>query len=139
MPFLEVEDYGVQIQDYELDALTNGVDALRLKSELAAQAEMESYLRDRFDVAVIFSKTADDRNKLIVMYLIDMALYHLFSNLTPRTVPDIRADRYRAAIDWLRRVAKGELNPGLPLVENEDGSTNGTSIFGSSTLPGYNW
>ena len=139
MPFLEFDDYKLQIRDFELDEVTGYTEAIRLQSELAAQAEMESYLRDRFDVEEVFSQTGGDGNELIVMYLIDLALYHMFCALTPRMVPQIRADRYNTAIIWLEKVAAGKLNPDLPLKEDEDGNTNGTSIFGSSPLEGDNW
>jgi len=139
MSFITEDDYKLQIRDYELDEVTGYTEAIRLSSELAAQAEMESYLRDRYDVADIFSKTGDDRNKLIVMYLIDISLYHLFAAITPRNVPQVRYDRYTAAINWLKAVAKGNINPDLPAAEDASGETAGTSLFGSSTLPGTNW
>ncbi len=138
MAFLEEEDYGVQIRDYELEHIANYSDAIRLSSELKAQAEMESYLRARFDVAAIFGAIADDRNPLIVMYMVDISLYHLFTACTPRNVPEIRGIRYDAAINWLKMVSNPlkQIDPGLPERENEDGETPGTSIWGHSPLPG---
>lgn len=139
MPFLEEDDYKVQIRDFELEELTGYTNGIRLKSETAAQAEMESYLRDRYKVEDIFSDAGDDRNPLIVMYLIDMALYHLFSAITPRQVPQIRMDRYDAAINWLKAVASGKLNPALPLREDDNGNTIGTTVFGSNQPNNFNW
>jgi phage gp36-like protein len=136
MAFLQEEDYKLQVREYELDEITDYTEAIRLKSELAAQGEMESYLRDRYNVGEIFGAVGDDRNPLIVMYMIDIVLYHIFSAVTPRNVPQIRMDRYDAAINWLKAVAKGTINPDLPVTEDEDGNTPGTSIFGSSPLEG---
>jgi hypothetical protein len=64
----------------------------------------------------------DNRNQLIVMYLIDITLYHLHSRINPRNIPDLRSIRYDGnnatqnggAIAWLKRVAGGELNADLP-------------------------
>jgi phage gp36-like protein len=137
MAFLIEDDYKLQVRNYELDELTEYNNAVRMQSELAAQTEMESYLRDRYDVADIFSNTDDDRNPLIVMYMVDIALYHLFSAITPRNVPQIRMDRYDAAINWLKAVASGKINPGLPVAEDADGNATSTSLFGSSAKP--NW
>ena len=137
--FLQEDDYKVQIRDMELDELTGYSEALRLESEQRAQEEMESYLRDRFDVAVIFEATGDDRSKLVVVYMIDIALYHLFAAIAPRNVPQIRVDRYDAAISWLMKVADGRLNPGLPPVEDADGNTPGTSMWGGMDMDGINW
>ena len=135
--FLNEEDYGVQVREYELTHITGYSEDIRLKSELMAQQEMESYLRDRYDVGAIFGAVADDRNALIVMYMIDIALYHLFTAVTPRNVPDIRGIRYDAAKAWLMAVAKGTINPSLPPVApGDDGQTGGTSVWGSSPLPG---
>lgn len=139
MPFLQEDDYKLQIRDYELDEITGYTEAIRLQSELAAQAEMESYLRERYNVGEIFGETGDGRNHLIVMYLIDITLYHLFTAIAPRTVPQVRYDRYTAAINWLKNVAKGAISPDLPLNEDEEGNTTGNSIFGNTPLDGTNW
>lgn len=139
MAFLEEEDYKVQIQEYELDELTQEDGTALAKAELMAQEEMQSYLRSRFDIGVIFTQTGNDRNPLLIMYLIDITLYHLFSAITPRNVPQIRMDRYDMAIRWLDKVRKGDIDAGLPLIVNTDGETNGTSFIDSYTQNGFNW
>ena len=63
----------------------------------------------------------DNRNQLIVTYLLDMVIYHLLSRM-PRNFSDVRKERYDGnspqqtggAIGWLKRVAKGEDNADLP-------------------------
>ncbi|QKG56993.1 DUF1320 family protein [Hymenobacter sp. BRD128] len=133
MSFLTPDDYGLQIRDEIRGLLTDGNDVLLSKAALAAQTEMESYLRGRFDVAKVFGALGavaavpasgttpavpaqpDQRNPQIVMYLVDMALYHMHSRQNPRNVPTIRQDRYDHAIDWLKMVRKGALSCGLPL------------------------
>lgn len=139
MAFLTEDDYKLQIRDYELDEITGYTDAIRLQSELAAQEEMESYLRERYNVGEIFGETGDERSKLIVMYLIDISLYHMFSAITPRNVPQVRIDRYDAAIAWLQKVAAGKISPDLPVNEDEDGNNITNSLFGNSPLDGTNW
>lgn len=56
----------------------------------------------------------DDRNKAIVMYLADMTIYHLYSSINPRNIPELRGIRYDAAKQWLRDVARLIVNPELP-------------------------
>jgi hypothetical protein len=56
----------------------------------------------------------DPRQKLVKMYLIDLTLYHLHSRQNPRTVPDVRRDRYDAAIKWCQDCRTGKVSPGLP-------------------------
>lgn len=118
MPFISEADYSVQIKSDVLTTVKN-TDALP-KAELMAQAEMESFLNARFDVAEIFNKTAEDRNPVILMYMIDIILYHIHSNISPRNIPELRGIRYEAAINWLKMVAKGTLNPDLPTKEDDN-------------------
>jgi len=63
------------------------------------------------------------RDRLLVMILIDIALYHLHAAVNPRAISDIRVKRYNDAIAWLKKVAKGELIPDLPAVATEDITT----------------
>lgn len=89
-------------------------------AELAAQEQMSSYLRTRFDVAATFAATGADRNPLIVMYMIDLVLYHLHSNTAARVMPKERESRYKAAIEWLHKVNEGSLIPALTALPNTD-------------------
>jgi hypothetical protein len=149
MSFLATADYGLQIRDEIRGLLTDGNDTLLTAAAWAAQVEMESYLRGRFDVDAIFNALgpspavpangdtsavparADARNPQIVMYLVDMALYHLHSRQNPRNVPQIRQDRYEQVISWLKMVRKGELSAGLPPepVTNPDGTPDPDNIL----------
>lgn len=131
MSFLTTADYGLQIRQELRDLVTDGDETLLTAAAWAAQVEMESYLRGRFDVAAIFTATGGDRNPQIVMYLVDMALYHLHSRQNPRNVPQIRQDRYDQVLSWLRMVRKGELSADLPQepATNPDGTPDADSIL----------
>lgn len=54
MAFLRRADYSKQIRSEILSVVTSDDDTIRKDAELAAQAEIESYLRQRYDVAKIF-------------------------------------------------------------------------------------
>lgn len=149
MSFLTSADYGLQIRQELRDLVTDGSSTLLNDAGLAAQVEMESYLRGRYDVTKIFTAPnatpavpangstpavpakPDMRNRQVVMYLVDMALYHLHSRQNPRNVPQIRQDRYDHAISWLKMARKGELSVGLPELPdtNADGSPNNDTIL----------
>ena len=60
----------------------------------------------------------DPRNKQIVMYAVDIALYNLHSNISPQNIPDLRVKRYDDAIKALTMMMNGQLNPDLPRLEN---------------------
>lgn len=71
----------------------------------------------------------DNRNQQIVMYLLDITLYHLHSRINPRNVPDLRKERYDGnnatqnggAIAWLKRVASGDITADLPQILPQQG------------------
>lgn len=114
MNFLTDDDFvQFQVRDAVLAILkisTSTLDA----AELAAQEQMSSYLRSRFDCAAVFSAAGAARNPLIIMYMIDLVIYHLHSNTPSRVMPKAREDRFNAAITWLNSVNGGDLIPDLP-------------------------
>jgi len=127
MAFLTEDDYRVQITDWVKDLISHDDTAILELAEQSAQEEMETYLNNRFDTALIFDPDQENRSQLIVMYMVDIALYHLHSNVTPSDVPEIRQIRYDSAIRWLTKVNESKLTPNLPLIgasENEDGETD---------------
>jgi phage gp36-like protein len=147
--FLIPADYTLQIRTEILNLVTDTSPLLQAQAEAAATAEMQSYLRGRFDVVAVFNPAQvpnavavppvpDTRNPQIVMYLVDMVLYHLHSRQNPRNVPTLRQDRYEQVIDWLKTVRRGGLSCGLPLerLTLPDGTQDTGSILprGSSIL-----
>ncbi len=139
MPFLTTADYNTLIKDVTLTQVTGGSSAVQLQSGLAAQAEMESYRNQRFAVGQIFAQTGDSRSPLIVMYLLDIALYHMHSRITPRNIPEIRVDRYDSAIAWLKMVSKGDITPDLPRIADEEGEKVVRSRFDSNPKLNHQW
>lgn len=70
--------------------------------------------------ASVWAET-DNRDQQMVMYFVDITLFHLHSRITPRNVPQLRIDRYSAAIDWLKMCARGEVTPNLPVIQPKQG------------------
>lgn len=139
MPFVTSDDYLIQIKTDNLNQITGYTDAVRLAAELAALEEMQSYIRNRYDVANVFNKTGANRNPLILMYLIDMVLYHVHSRCTPRNIPQIRIDRYDAALLWLEKVNDGKLAVDLPKVVDTDSNPIQNFKIGSNPKLGHQW
>lgn len=71
----------------------------------------------------------DNRNQQIVLFLIDITLYHLHSRINPRNIPDLRKERYNGnsptdsggAIGWLKSVAHGNVQADLPVFTPQQG------------------
>lgn len=123
MAFLNDTDYKDHVQDDILDKVINSDVSIRTKAELKVQSLIESYLRVKYDVANIFSRTGASRSQVIVMYMIDMVVYRVFSRLAPSQIPQHVNDKYADAIKWLEMVSASKLSPDLP-VPPEEGETN---------------
>lgn len=63
----------------------------------------------------------DNRNQQIVLYMIDICLYHLHSRINPRNIPTLRGLRYEEAIKWLNMVASGTVTADLREISPESG------------------
>ena len=68
----------------------------------------QSYWRQVATANVAPFVVGDNRNQQLVNYVIDVMLYHLFSRIAPRNIPELRMERYDMAIAWLKNVAKGD-------------------------------
>lgn len=139
MPFLIETDYEVQIRNWIKQIIIQRKEDVRHQAELASQAEMESYLRQRYNVAQIFSATGENRNALIILYMVDIVIYHLHSNTAGDVIPELRIIRYNAAKDWLKAVAKGDISPDLPEKpdEGEGGEGSGSQVIEFGSNPKY--
>ena len=87
----------------------------------------------------------DNRNQQLVMYLIDITLYHLHSRINPRNIPDLRKERYDGnnptqnggAIAWLKRCASGDVTADLPNIIPQQGMSIRYNIIDSFTTNTY--
>lgn len=84
----------------------------------------------------IYWTAGDNRDSQIVTYLVDITLYHLYTAVLPRNIPEIRAIRYDGAgpmqlggaIGWLKKVSEGAVSANLPEIIPHQGN----SIMGHS-------
>jgi hypothetical protein len=68
-----------------------------------------------------FWALGDNRDQQMVMYFIDITLFHLHSRIAPQNIPQLRVDRYNAAIDWLKMCANGDVTPKLTKIQPKEG------------------
>lgn len=71
--------------------------------------------------AANYWKFGDNRNQQLVNYMIDIALYHVHSRISPRNIPDLRVKRYDDAIRWLKMAGRGDITADLPLIQPKQG------------------
>lgn len=129
--FINIEDYDASIHREILDSLlradSENYDPQIIEiCEDRAIAEMTSYLNKTYDVNAIFSATGSDRNALILMFALDITIYHIFCQHNPYKISQIRQDRYERAVEWLKGVMKGDITiadaPRLPGEEEKANS-----------------
>lgn len=107
--YLEPEDYDSTLHSEIIDSLTRSDDTILEQCQNDAIAEVKGYLSSRYDVDAIFSARGTDRNNLILMYVKDIAIYHVFCVHNPYKMSVIRKERYERAMEWLRQVSSGKL------------------------------
>lgn len=138
--FITEEDYRVVIGETALKVISQVSEDNRRGAECEAQEEIAGYLRSKYDTAAIFAAEGSHRNRLVVMYACDMALYHMSAAMPQKMGTDIRKERYERAIKWLEGVQTGRIIPDLPATRAEDGSEAGSTIVYNSQRPlRHNW
>ena len=130
--FIERTDIAQSYTLDDLDRLTDSTDAV-WQSELGRVIELvSSYLRARYDVTAVFAATGSERNQMIVSVVIDILIYNLLARVNNTDIPATRKERYDGnspqqtggAIGLLKQIAKGQVEPDLPL--REDGQEDQT-------------
>lgn len=138
--FITEEDYKVVIGDAALKVISQVSPDNRANAEAEAQEEIAGYLRPKYDCTALFDAAGEQRNRLVVMYCCDIALYHMSASLPQKMGSEIREERYKRAIKWLEGVQAGKIVPDLPVVLDEDGQPlTGTFSYGCQKKQHYNW
>lgn len=131
--FITYEDYGASIHAEILDAVTRSDNSIVEICQERAISEMKGYLSKRYDIEKVFSEVGTDRNQLVLMMAIDIAIYHIFSVHNPRTISEIRVERYKRALEWLRRVRSGDEDiNGLPELDIEEREKHAQNLLQSN-------
>lgn len=131
--FIDVKDYDASLHREILDALVRDDETLVEICEDRAIAEMRGYLSKRYDCDAIFSTMGEKRNQLILMMVIDIAVYHIFCIHNPQKLSQVRKDRYERAVEWMKAVASEEVSiDGAPLLPEEDRAKKAELMFKSN-------
>ena len=134
MNFITKEDFKVVSSEASLKAIT-GASQDNIDNAIAeAQEEVAGYLRPKYDTEKIFAMEGNLRNRQIVMYTADIALYNMTASLPNRMGYETRQERYERAIKWLEGVQAGKIVPDLPILTDEIGneqSQGGVLAYGN--------
>lgn len=125
--FITKEELKSVIYAYQIDQITESDDDIVTMSITAAVDEAASYLRQNakrewmdgrtnYDVTATFAKTGTDRNALLMEMVKSIAVWYVCRLCNVDMVYDNLKDRYDRAIDWLKKVNKGEITLDLPVL-----------------------
>lgn len=140
--FLTDDDFNTLILDEDKELITQASDTVRNTAIQMAIDQMSGYLRPKYDVAATFALEDEHRSQVLVMYCMDITLYHLHAGLPGRFVPEVRRLRYEDALSWLKDVAKGLIDPDLVLKTDPDTGATITGpaiVFGSNERQDNSW
>jgi len=114
MIYITSEDLKTKIKDNVINDTTENDNTLIDSIELCALSEVKAYITHYYDLDLEFTLTGTQRNYFLVKIIVDIMLYEISSRLTPNNIPQIRKDRYDAAVVWLTQVSQGKLTPNVP-------------------------
>lgn len=139
--FVTDEDYRVVIGEAALKVVSQTSADIRAGAEREAMEEIAGYLRPVYDTEAAFKAEGDNRNRLIVMYACDIALYHMTAAMPQKMGSEIRKERYERAIKWLEGVQAGKIIPALPVATDAaTGEPSGMGVVWHSQKPlRHNW
>lgn len=134
--FTTIDDLKTHIYQYQIQQISEGNLDVVLRAIATAEEEVKSYFytnakkeyldgRLRYDVEAIFSKQGAERHPLIVNTVVTVAVWHIIVLSNPDIIHDTIKDRYDRAIDWLKKINKGEISLGnLPLLKDDESQPN---------------
>ena len=142
MAFITPDELRSVLYSYQINEITEEDNSIALMAIDSAVSEVKSYLnpsaqrkwndgRLQFDVTKIFNQTGAERDALILEICKDIAAYRICRLSNVDVIYENVRERYRDAIDWLTKVASGEITPNLPVIDKDDDnqSTNKNELF----------
>ena len=118
MLFITDLDFDVQVKEEIKSLLGDG--GTYDRAERMAIDQVKNRIGGRYDAATIFAATGDLRDHYLVMIVIDMMMYHLWSKKAPRMIPEYRSTRYADALEWLADIGNGKTPSALPQLPSAD-------------------
>lgn len=137
--YLTQTDYRTVTDPRSLDVFQQYDNEIRARAENEAIEEMAGYLRARYNTDAIFSQTGAERNPKLVALAIDIVLYNLATWLPGKMALDIRLERYERALEYLSKVAKGQITLNLPPAETNTETASPGIKYGGLEPSEYDW
>lgn len=101
-----------------IDVITGGDDTLVASAVDGAVSESKGYLGS-YNTTSIFAATGTARHALLLIFIKDIAVWHLIKLSNYKADLEYRGKLYDRAISWHKSVQKGEVTPDLPVSTSE--------------------
>lgn len=145
MAFITAEELKTVAYTYQVNEIAEDDDDIILQAIETGMEEIKGYLRRNnkkeyddgrivYDVAAIFAAVDADRHPLILQYSKIAALWHLIILCNVDMIYEQVKERYDRAIDYMKKVNKGDITLDLPLLPIPEPGENGSGLpfrFGS--------
>lgn len=144
--FLEQNELGSTMYDYQIEEITEGDDSIVLEAINAAIIEVKGYLsnnnkkewldgRLQYDVPAVFNATGTDRNALLLAHTKTIAKWYIVELCNADIIYEKAKERYDRATEWLTKLSKGVVNlPDLPQLNLDETQPDRQPIsYGSRT------
>lgn len=119
MAYLDKEDYTIscpilhlnEIMSEAAEASGKTEDVIRGEAEQLADAQIQSILSSKYDIAIELAKATPDatRARMIMKCMVDISLYHLHFTINPRNIPEIRMKAYDSCVDFIKNAQQGNV------------------------------
>lgn len=82
---------------------------------------MSTYLHEYFNTEAIFSTEGNSRSRVILKHLKNIVKYEIYARRS-KVMNEVTQNNYDETMNWLEKVAKGEIKPALPvrLIDTND-------------------
>jgi len=122
MAFIEQSDLENYVTPEDLNQITEGDQTVLDAAIDDAIEHISEKLRQRYDVAVEFAKTAPNRHRTLLKHTIAVSLYFLCERIAFDALPENRVISFKNANEWANECASGKIQPSLQqLAEPERG------------------
>lgn len=65
----------------------------------------------------------DNRSQQVIMYMIDIVLFHLHKSISPNNIPQLRVDAYKMACNWLDKLGMGDISTNVLKLQPRRGNS----------------
>lgn len=137
--FIQPQELKTHLYDYQVDQITDADNSIVVSAISTAEAEVKSYLANRFDTDRIFSQSGNNRHPLIIEHVKVCACHHLLHLANVDAIFDRYERAYEQSIAFLQKVADGALTPDLPYRESTTGNPPGTLQISSNPKFNHNF